>query len=752
VLAISKVNSAPAGKGGAANAAASARPVYSVTVEGVSRFRVNGIVRENPYIEADISPFPEHSLTFDPSPSENAALILSLRQTSHELANILSQMQLPASVVNQLRSMIDDTPPPKLADMVASMIDLTIEEKLGVLDTVEPKERIEKVLKLLARQIQVLKISRKLQSTVEGKLGEKQREYILREQLNAIKQELGEKDEEQDEIEDLNKRINDAELPPEASKAAQRELKRLKRMHPSMAEYQVVRTYLEWLSELPWSKESEDVLDIEKARQVLNDDHYGLDKVKSRILEFLAVRKLKKDLKGPILCLVGPPGVGKTSLGKSIASALGRKFHRIALGGVRDEAEIRGHRRTYIGALPGLVVQGLRRCTVNNPVFLLDEIDKLGRDFRGDPSSALLEVLDPEQNNTFSDHYINVPFDLSKVLFIATANDESTIPGPLLDRMEVIRIPGYTFEEKLHIARRYLLPKQIRSHGLTDDEVKIADDVLTKVATGYTREAGVRNLEREIASVCRGLAVEYAASKENGQTYDNVVTLDRLEKILGPDRFDDEVSERTAIPGVVTGLAWTASGSGGLLFIEATQMPGKGNLQLTGKLGDVIKESAQIAVTWVRSHAMELGITVKATDLLLDKSDIHIHFPAGATPKDGPSAGVTIATALVSLFTGKPVREHTAMTGEITLRGQVLPVGGIKEKVLAGHRGGIRRIILPFRNKKDLTEIPQNVRDEMEFVFAKQITDVVRAAFDDGPAMADRIIPPGMEPFVQAKL
>ncbi|KAI9031161.1 Lon protease C-terminal proteolytic domain-containing protein [Hyaloraphidium curvatum] len=659
-------------------------------------------------------------------------------------------MQLPASVVNQLRSMIDDTAPPKLADMVASMIDLTIEEKLSVLDTVEPKERIEKVLKLLARQIQVLKISRKLQSTVEGKLGEKQREYILREQLNAIKQELGEKDEEQDEIEDLNKRINDAQLPPEAGKAATRELKRLKRMHPSMAEYQVVRTYLEWLSELPWSKESSDMLDIEKARKVLNDDHYGLDKVKSRILEFLAVRKLKKDLKGPILCLLGPPGVGKTSLGRSIASALDRKFHRIALGGVRDEAEIRGHRRTYIGALPGLVVQGLRRCAVNNPVFLLDEIDKLGRDFRGDPSSALLEVLDPEQNNTFSDHYINVPFDLSKVLFIATANEESTIPGPLLDRMEVIRIPGYTFEEKLHIARRYLLPKQIRGHGLTDDDVKISDEVLTKVATGYTREAGVRNLEREIASVCRGLAVEFAASKENGQTYDPVVTMERLEKILGPDRFDDEVSERTAIPGVVTGLAWTASGSGGLLFIEATQMPGKGQLQLTGKLGDVIKESAQIAVTWVRAHANELGITAKATDLLLDKSDIHIHFPAGATPKDGPSAGVTIATALVSLFTGKPVREHTAMTGEITLRGQVLPVGGIKEKVLAGHRGGIRRIILPFRNKKDLTEIPNNVKDEIEFVFAKSIADVVRAAFDD--AMADRLIAPGMEPFVQAKL
>ncbi|KXS20354.1 ATP-dependent protease La [Gonapodya prolifera JEL478] len=630
--------------------------------------------------------------------------------------------------------MIDDTQPPRLADMVASMIDLSIEEKLSVLDAVEPKDRIEKVLKLLARQIQVLKISRKLQTTVEGKLGEKQREAILREQMNAIKQELGEKDEDQDEIEELVKRIKDSNLPEEADKAAQREIKRLKRMHPSMAEYQVVRSYLEWLADLPWNKVSEDRLDIDSARKQLNEDHYGLEKIKTRILEFLAVRKLKKDMRGPILCFVGPPGVGKTSLGKSIAAALNRKFYRISLGGVRDEAEIRGHRRTYIGAMPGMVIQGMRRCGTANPVFLLDEIDKLGRDFRGDPSSALLEVLDPEQNSTFNDHYINVPFDLSKVFFIATANEESTIPGPLLDRMEIIRLPGYTFDEKLHIARKYLLPKQITAHGLSVEDVKMDDEVIMKIATGYTREAGVRNLEREVAGVVRGLAVEYTEGKEKGSSYEPQVSLEKLAKILGPEMFDDEVAERQQIPGVVTGLAWTAMG-GGLLFIEATEMPGRGQIHLTGKLGDVIKESAQVAVAWVRAHASALGITKDGKDSLFDKADIHIHFPAGATPKDGPSAGVTIVTAVVGLLTGKAVKDHTAMTGEITLRGQVLPVGGIKEKVLAAHRGGIKNIIIPFRNRKDLVEIPENVRADINFTFAKAIEDVLRAAFDDGEEM-----------------
>ncbi|KAI8852518.1 Lon protease C-terminal proteolytic domain-containing protein [Chytridium lagenaria] len=589
---------------------------------------------------------------------------------------------------------MDSTPPGRLADLFASMIDLSIEEKLQILEISNVKEKIARVLELLTRQVQ---------TTVENKLGQKQREFILRQQLNAIKAELGETDDaEEDEVADLSKRLMESKLPEEVSKSALRELRRLKKMSPSLAEYQVIRSYLDLICELPWSISSADMLDISKARAQLDEDHYGLEKVKTRILEYLAVRKLKKDLKGPILW--------KTSLGKSIAEALGRKFYRISLGGVRDEAEIRGHRRTYVGALPGLFVQGLRRCAVNNPVILLDEIDKLGRDFRGDPASALLEVLDPEQNTAFVDHYLNVPFDLSNVLFIATANDLETIPAPLLDRMEIIRIPGYTFQEKLHISRKYLLPKQIQAHGLEAHHVEVPDEILNKIAVSYTREAGVRNLEREIASVCRSIA------------------------ILGNDRFDDEVSERTATPGVVTGLAWTSSGAGGLLFIEATSMPGKGNLVLTGKLGDVMKESAQIGLTWVRANASKIGIV---------KADGDMHFPAGAIPKDGPaflyyllciicSAGVSIVTALVSLFSGKPVRHHLAMTGEITLRGQVLPVGGIKEKVLAAHRGGIKRIIMPHRNQKDLNEIPANVMKEIEFCFAKTALDVLQMAFDDG--------------------
>ncbi|KAI9017192.1 Lon protease C-terminal proteolytic domain-containing protein [Gaertneriomyces semiglobifer] len=626
--------------------------------------------------------------------------------------------------------MLDSTPPGQLADLFASMIDLSLGEKLQILETTDVKTRIRLTLELLTRQIQVLKISQKLQSTVESKLGKKQREFFLRQQLDAIKKELGESDEgEEDEVADLTKRINEAKLPEEASKAAIRELKRLKRMHPSMAEYQVVRTYLEWLSELPWDKQSEDVLDISRAKEQLDSDHFGLEKVKTRILEYLAVRKLKQDLRGPILCFLGPPGVGKTSLGKSLATALGRKFHRIALGGVRDEAEIRGHRRTYIGALPGRIIQGIRRCGVNNPVILLDEIDKLGRDNRGDPSSALLEVLDPEQNGTFTDHYLNVPFDLSNVLFIATANDADTIPGPLFDRMEVIRIPGYTFEEKLHIAERHLLPKQIKAHGLELDNVNLDKDILLKIATGYTREAGVRNLEREIAAVCRALAVEYASAKEEpSRSYDATVTDDKLTRILGPERFDEEISERSPMPGVVTGLAWTASGSGGLLFIEATMMPGTGRLHLTGKLGDVIKESAQIALTWVRSNASRLS--PPAPPELFQTRDIHIHLPAGAIPKDGPSAGITIVTALVSLLTNTPVRGHTAMTGEVTLRGQVLPVGGIKEKVLAAHRGGVKYVILPEKCKRELEEVPQNVRDEITCVFVKRVEEVLAFAFE----------------------
>ncbi|KAJ3216478.1 hypothetical protein HDU67_009433 [Dinochytrium kinnereticum] len=706
---------------------------YIVTLEGVSRLKVDSIVKTNPYLEAQVSLMEEKEPEKDDK--EFAALVINLRSTGRDLAGVLAQLQLPPSVLKQLNQIMDSTSPPRLADLFASMIDLSIEEKLQILELSNVKERISRVLELLTRQVQVLKISQKLQTTVENKLGQKQREFILRQQLNAIKAELGETDDaEEDEVADLSKRLLEAKLPDEASKAAQRELRRLKKMQPSLAEYQVIRSYLELICELPWGTSTEDILDISRARAQLDEDHYGLEKVKTRILEFLAVRKLKADLKGPILCFSGPPGVGKTSLGKSIAMALGRKFHRISLGGVRDEAEIRGHRRTYVGAMPGVFVQGLRRSGVNNPVILLDEIDKLGRDFRGDPASALLEVLDPEQNSTFVDHYLNVPFDLSNVLFIATANDLDTIPSPLLDRMEIIRIPGYTFQEKLHISRKYLLPKQIQSHGLEPQHVVVDDIILNKIAVNYTREAGVRSLDREIASLCRAIAVEFTDAREKGSedSFDGVVTPERLEKILGADRFDDEVSERTNTPGVVTGLAWTSSGAGGLLFIEATQMPGKGNLVLTGKLGDVMKESAQIGLTWVRANAGKIGIVKQEGDSIMENIDVHVHFPAGAIPKDGPSAGVSIVTALVSLFSGKPVKQHLAMTGEITLRGQVLPVGGIKEKVLAAHRGGVKRIIMPHRNQKDLTEVPSNVLKEIEFCFAHNALDVLQMAFEGG--------------------
>jgi ATP-dependent Lon protease len=583
----------------------------------------------------------------------------------------------------------------------------------------------------------VMKLSNKINSQVKGEMSKTQREYYLRQQLKAIKEELGDKDDDESGIEELERRLKSAKLPEEAEKASNRELKRMKNMQPSQAEYTVARTYLEWVADLPWSVASTDNLDLQNAKRQLDDDHYGLEKIKRRIVEYLAVRKLKNDMKGPILCFVGPPGVGKTSLGRSIADSLGRKFHRISLGGVRDEAEIRGHRRTYIGALPGRIIQGLKKAATNNPVFLLDEIDKLGHDFRGDPSSALLEVLDPEQNNSFSDHYLDVPFDLSRVLFIATANQLDTIPAPLRDRMEIIEVPGYTFEEKSNIARQHLIPKQIKEHGITGEHIEIPDATVMKLATSYTREAGVRNLEREIASVCRGVAVEVANFTPTSPTGEKtpfpkvVVSEERLAKILGPEKFYNETAERTAVPGVATGLAWTAAG-GDLLFIEATRMGGKGSMILTGQLGDVMKESAQAAMSWIRSKAHEIGITKSAEDHFLEKSDLHLHFPAGAIPKDGPSAGVTITTALVSLLTGKNVRSDTAMTGEITLRGLVLPVGGIKEKVLAAHRGGIKRIIMPARCEKDLVDIPKNVRDEIEFKFAKNIDEVLDWALEGG--------------------
>ncbi|HPH26713.1 MAG TPA: endopeptidase La, partial [Pseudomonadota bacterium] len=540
----------------------------------------------------------------------------------------------------------------------------------------------------------------------------------LRQQLKAIKEELGEMDEGGGDFEEFKTKITEAKMPPDVEKVAIKQYERLKVMQPSSAEYTVTRTYLEWLVEMPWVNGTEDKIDIQEARNILNADHYDLEKVKKRILEYLAVRKLKADKKGPILCLVGPPGVGKTSLGKSIAKAVGRKFVRISLGGVRDEAEIRGHRRTYVGSLPGRIIQGMKRAGTNNPVFVLDEIDKLGHDFRGDPSSALLEVLDPEQNNTFSDHYLEVPFDLSKVMFIATANILDPIPAALRDRLEILEIPGYTRNEKMMIASKFLIPKQIEEHGMGDAQIVLEDSAVAEIIDSYTREAGVRNLEREVGSICRGVAVKVA---EGETTERQVITAEKVPDYLGPQKYINEVAERTSVAGVATGLAWTAVG-GDILFIEATRMPGKSSLMLTGQLGDVMKESAQTATSFVRSRAKSLGID----ENFLEKSDIHVHIPAGAIPKDGPSAGITMFVALTSMLTGIPIRADVAMTGEITLRGNVLPVGGIKEKLLAAHRAGIKRVVLPERNRKDIVDVPEEVQKDMEIFYVTKMDEVLQ--------------------------
>jgi len=614
-----------------------------------------------------------------------------------------------------------------VADISTSLVNVPTAEKQDILETINVKKRLEKVHLMLSKLVQRLEIGSKIRSEVQEEINKSQREYYLREQLKAIQKELGE-DTENVEIKEFRRRIEEAKLPDEARKVAEKELDRLSKMHASSAEYTVSRTYLEWLLELPWSVSTEDNLDIGKARDVLERDHYGLEKVKKRILEYLAVRKLKKDMRGPILCFVGPPGVGKTSLGRSIASALGRKFVRISLGGVHDEAEIRGHRRTYIGALPGRIIQGIKKAGSNNPVFMLDEVDKIGMDFRGDPSSALLEVLDPEQNFSFSDHYIEVPFDLSKVLFIGTANLMEPIPPPLRDRMEIIEIPSYVEDEKLHIAKGFLISKQMAEHGLTEEMIQFEDDCIRKIISGYTREAGVRALERRIADICRGVAREVA----EGHREKAVITVDALPKYLGQQKYFPEVAERINKPGISTGLAWTPVG-GDILFIEATKMKGKGNLILTGQLGEVMKESAQAALSYIAAQAESLGID----ENFKEKYDIHIHVPAGATPKDGPSAGVAILSALTSLLTGRLVRNDLAMTGEITLRGAVLPVGGIKEKVLAAHRAGIKYILMPEKNKLDLEEIPQHVKQDLQFYFVKEMEEVIGFALQHRDETSD---------------
>ncbi len=598
------------------------------------------------------------------------------------------------------------------------------EEKQQILEQVDVSARLRRLAEILARELEVIQLGSKIQSQVQEEIDKGQREYYLREQLKAIQQELGESDEQQAELNELRERIGEAALPEHAQKAADRELSRLERLPPAAAEYGVIRTYLEWLIELPWSVETEDDLDVEHAREVLDADHYDLEKVKDRILEYLAVRKLKPDSSGPILCFVGPPGVGKTSLGRSIARAVGRRFERISVGGVRDEAEIRGHRRTYIGAMPGTIIRALRDAGSRNPVFMIDEIDKMGADFRGDPSSAMLEVLDPAQNDTFRDHYLDLDFDLSDVMFIATANVLETVPGPLRDRMEVITLSGYTLDEKLHIAKRYLVPRQVEENGLTGSQIAFSEAGLRAIADEYTREAGVRELERQIGTVCRKLARERAEGRLKKKV---TVSAKRARELLGRRLYFSEAKRRTRSPGVATGLAYTPVG-GEVLFIEATSMPGSGRLTITGQLGEVMKESAQAALSYVRGHVSDL-----APDLEPDwfaNHDIHLHVPAGAVPKDGPSAGVAMTMALTSLITGTPIANDVAMTGEVTLTGQVLPVGGLKEKSLAAQRAGIRRVIAPARNEQEILEIPEHERSELEFDYVEEIGEALAVAFD----------------------
>jgi ATP-dependent Lon protease len=684
----------------------------SVLVQGMYRARVLNFVQTEPYMRALSQRFDDEGTT----DIEEEAIIANIRmlfRKAVDLSNDLTSEHL--SIVMNMQEA------GSLADVTMSLVNANVQEKQGILESLDVKARLVQTHLILNKLVQRLELGNKIQSEVQDEISKNQREYYLREQMKAIRKELGE-DEGNVEIQELRKKIDGAKFPQDVKTIADKELERLSRMNAASAEYTVSRTYLDWLLELPWSISTEDRLEIRKAQEVLDDEHYGLDKVKKRILEYLAVRKLKKDMKGPILCFVGPPGVGKTSLGRSIANALGRKFIRISLGGVHDEAEIRGHRRTYIGALPGRIIQGLKKAGSNNPVFMLDEVDKIGMDFRGDPSSALLEVLDPEQNFSFSDHYIEAAFDLSNVIFITTANMLEPVPPALRDRMEVIEIPSYTEEEKLMIAKRFLVPKQINEHGLRDEHLKFEDDALKKIISGYTKEAGVRSLERRIADICRGAARDVAEGKKGKR----VIGGSDVAMFLGKEKFYSEVSERISKPGIATGLAWTPVG-GDILFIEATKMRGKGGLIITGQLGDVMKESIQAAVSYIASNSRELGVEQNFKEMY----DIHVHVPAGAIPKDGPSAGVTMLTALVSLLTDRYVRNDLAMTGEITLRGAVLPIGGVKEKVLAAARAGISTVVLPDRNRADVEEIPENIRHSMKFVFVKEMGDVLRVALQE---------------------
>ena len=683
-----------------------------VLVQGLTRARVLGIERRDPYFEARIAEI--HEVEGVTSAIEVEALIRSVKELVSKSVTLGKQIA-PDVVV--IVSNLDH--PGRLADLVASHLDLKIEQAQEVLDLFDPIQRLKKIGELLSKEIELLEIQQRIQSQAREEMDKTHREYYLREQMKAIQKELGETDDRGQELQELEQKIKKAKMPAGVESEAKAQLGRLSRMHPDAAEASVIRTYLDWLIELPWSRQTKDKLSIKQASKILDEDHYDLEKVKERILEYLAVRKLKKKMKGPILCFVGPPGVGKTSLGRSIARAMGRKFIRISLGGVRDEAEIRGHRRTYIGALPGRIIQGIKQAGSNNPVFMIDEVDKVGTDFRGDPSSALLEVLDPEQNFSFSDHYLGVPFDLSNVMFICTANLADPIISALRDRLEIIDISGYTEEEKLHIAKRYLIPRQYQEHGIDGKRLLITDEAILKMIDEYTREAGLRNLEREIARVCRKVAREVAEGKR-GQTR---ATATVLQRYLGAPKFLPDPEQETDEVGVATGLAWTQAG-GDIIYIECSILRGKGNLSLTGHLGEVMKESAQAALSYARSRAADLGIK----DDVFTKCDIHIHVPAGAIPKDGPSAGITMATALLSALTKVPVKRGVAMTGEVTLRGKVLPVGGVKEKVLAARRMGIHTVLIPARNDKDVKELPANVKRGMEFIFVDHMDRVLEGA------------------------
>ncbi len=683
-----------------------------ILVQGLQRVKITGYTSEEPYLRATIEKLED--------------VVVECKEVDALRANLLSVFSRIVSLVPYLPEELEMAAanveePGALAFLVASTMRIKTEDKQELLEEADVEQRLRKLTRILARELEVLELGSKIQSDVRSEIDKTQREYFLRQQLKAIQQELGETNEQEAEVNELRTKLDALTLPDEVRKSAEHELERLSQIQSASAEYPVIRTYLDWIVTLPWNISSDDNLDIKHAREILDRDHYDLEKVKDRILEYLAVRSLKSDLRGPILCFVGPPGVGKTSLGRSIAEAMGRKFERISVGGVRDEAEIRGHRRTYVGAMPGIILRAMRDAGTDNPLFMIDEIDKMGADWRGDPSSAMLEVLDPEQNNTFRDHYLDLPFDLSKVMFITTANQLEPVPGPLRDRMEIIPLAGYTIEEKLHIARNYLVPKQVVANGLRPSQVAFDDAAIREVITSYTVEAGVRNLERELGSICRKLARMVAENGTGRRRFK--VGPKRVRELLGRPRVFAETKRRTADAGVATGLAVTSVG-GDILFVEASAMPGSGHLTVTGQLGDVMKESAQAAVSYVRAHSGELGLP----DDYFAKHDLHIHVPAGATPKDGPSAGVTMATAVASLVTGTPVSADVAMTGEVTLTGQVLPIGGLKEKTLAAQRAGITTVIMPARNEADLEDVPEELRKGMTFVPVDRVEQVWKAA------------------------